>query len=466
MIIRNSLIRSMINKGLALLVLSLLLSACVSASNKQFNLSQDSLKLGDYNSAFNHAAQSLEHEINNKKTLATFPGISQAAFNYHLSQAKNSAMNKQWDQTVQHYNAIASMQGRIEAIQVRLNAYIALEQKNSAREMDPIQAVLAITSPDVREANRGAKKSAADDHYQRALSLAQSKQYRDAVAEFKHTNSFIRCYRDACILSEKYQQLADKADALRYYNQGQMAASHGEYRNAQHAFSESIKYIPGFRDADKLAAHYRQLANMQDADIHYQRGLAQAEAGHYRLAANAFSRAIDFVTNYKNSQQLFRHYQRLANEDDAAAHYNHALSHLDQDEFLLAAAEFRRADQFVPGFRDALQQARWADALVPPDLYQIKELVIHEIQDHGMQARWYGNYTRKDFVSMSLGHVVVKEGHFKRHRGVWIYPVYIEMSGVLQSHDGVRRPIATSTTERFILHRNKHGQWEAEFRHR
>ena len=463
--VRNNFIRSMMRRGLTLLLLSLLLSGCVSASNKQFNLSQDSLKVGDYNSAFDHAARSLDHEIDNKKTQAIFLDLSEAAFNYHLSQAKQNAMNNQWDQTVQHYDAIASMQGRIETVQLRLKSYVVLEKKIRAKDMWLIQAVLAITSPDVRDANIDAKNAAAADHYKRALSHAKAKQYRDAVAEFNHTNRFVSCYRDACDLSKKYHRLADKADALRYYNLGLTAASLEEYRNAQHAFNESIKYIQGFRDAGKLASHYKHLADMQDAGIHYQRGLTEAEAGHYRLAAKAFSKAIGFVSDYKESQQLLRHYRRLANETDASAHYNHALSHMDRDEFLLAAAEFRRADQFVPGFRDALQQARWADDVVPPGLYRVKALVIHEIQDHGMQPHWFGNYTRKDFISMKLGHVIVKQGHFKRHRGVWVYPVYIEMSGVLHGHDGVQRPIASSVNERFILYRNKHRQWEAEFKY-
>jgi len=455
----------MVGRGLTLLLFSLLVSGCVSASNKQFNLSQDSMKIGDYNRAFDHAAMSLEHEIDNRKTLAVFPNLSKAAFHYHLGQAKQNAQNNQWDQTVQHYDSIASMQSRIEAIQVRLKSFVALERKINAKEMDLVQAVLAITSPDVMDANRDAKRAAAADHYKRALSHANAKQYRDAVREFNTTNQFVSCYQEACTLSRKYRQLADQADALGYYNQAKVAATRGEYRNASHAFAESIKYVPAFRDAGKLAAHYKSLADMQDAGIHYQQGLTEAEAGHYRFAANAFAQSITFVANYKDSQRLLNHYTRLANEEDASNHYKRAFSHVDQEEFLLAATEFRKADQFIPGFRDALQQARRADEAVPPDMYKVKELVIHEIQDHGMQPHWYGNYTQKDFVSMKLGHIIVNKGHYKRHKREWVYPVYIEMSAVIRGHDGVHRPLATSVTEMFTLYRDEHRQWESEFRH-
>jgi len=465
MMAHSSFTISIIHKVLAVLFLSLLVSGCTSVSNKQLELSQQSLKSGDYSGAFDHAAQSLESEIDNSKTQAIFPDISRAAFNDHLSQAKQNEQINQWDAVVQHYESVVAMQGRIEAIQLRLKTFMALEKKISAKEIGLIQAILNIQLSDVAAANQHAKGKAAENHYQRALSQAKVKQYRAAVSEFNRSSQFVSCYQDACRLSKKYKLLADQADALRYYKLGQAAAARDEYRNASHAFNQALTFIASFRDAGKLAAHYKSLADYQDAAMHYQEGQVEAEMGHYRLAAGAFSQAVRFVANYKDAQRLLLHYTRLANEEDASEHYSRALSHIDQDEFLLAAAEFRKADQFIPGFRDALQQARWADDAVPPDMYKVKELVIHEIQDHGMQPRWYGNYTQKDFVSMKLGHVIVRKGHFKRHRSIWAYPVYIEMSGVVKGHDGVQHPLATSVIERFTLYRNKHGQWEAEFKH-
>ncbi len=463
--IHNNLNILMMTRIIALLFLVLFVSGCVSASNKQFDLSQDSLKAGDYNGAFTHAAQSLEIEIDNEKTQAVFPDLSKAAFNYHLSQSKQNEQNNQWDPAVGHYESVVSMQGRIEAIQLRLKSYVALEKKISAKEMARIQAILDLNAPDVAAANRHAKKSAAAAHYKTALSYAKVKQFRDAVSEFNASSQFVSCYQDACLLSKKYKLLADQGDALAYYNLGKGAASRDEYRNASHAFTQALTFIPAFRDAATLAAHYKGLADHQDAAIQYAQGLAEAEVGHYRLAANAFSSAIGFVYDYKDSQQLLNHYTTLANEQDASLHYNRALNHVDQNNFAQAAREFRQANHFVPGFRDALRQARWADRAVPPDVTRIKDMVIHEIQDHGMQPRWYGNYTQKDFVSMKLGHIIVKEGRYKRHKEVWAYPVYIEMSAVVRGHDGANRPLSTSTTEMFTLYRNKHRQWEAEFRH-
>lgn len=465
MMVDSSFTISMIHKFVTMLFVLLLFSGCTSVSNKQLELSQQSLKSGDYSGAFDHAAQSLESEIDNLKTQAIFPDISRAAFNDHLSQAKHYEQINQWDAAVQRYESVVSMQGRIEAIQLRLKNFMALEKKISAKEIALIQAILHIQWPDVTAANQHAKGNAAGEHYQRALSHAKVKEYRAAVSEFNRSSQFISCYQDACRLSKKYKLLADQADALRYYKLGETAAARDEYRNASHAFNQALTFIASFRDAGKLARHYKNLADEKDAAIQYAQGLAEARLGHYRLAANAFSNAIGFVSHYKDAQRLLLHYTRLANEEDASEHYSRALGYVDQDEFLMAATEFRKANQFIPGFRDALQQARWADDAIPPEMYQVKRLVMQEIQDHGMQPRWYGHYTQKDFVSMKRGNVIVKQGHYKRHRKEWVYPVYIEMSGVVKDQAGVQHPLATSVTEMFTLYRNEHRQWEAEFKH-
>lgn len=456
------------SRNMMLMVLTtLIVSACTSTSDKQFKLSQENLKSGNYSAAFDHAAQSLDAEIGNKKTQAIFPQIAKSAFDLHLSQIDIQEESKAWDNAVAHYEGMVSMQGEIESIQRALKAYISEQKKISSEDMAAMQAILDLTWPDIKARHLQARNAAAEAHYQRGKSLASADQYRDAVIAFKAALQFVPYYKDAITLAASFKHKADLADALHYYEVGQEAVEKQAYREAAKAFQDSAQYIADFRDARELANRYNHLANEQDAELHYQRGLDQANQAYYRAAAQAFERANSFVNGYRDSINLYRHYTQLANEDDASRYYKRALNALDQDRFYDAANEFRAANRSVPGFRDALDQAQRAEYIIPPSANTVINLVTQEIYDKGIQRRWFGDNSNAKFISTQLIQVRIQNrGSYNRHQGAWPYQIYIEVSGVVEDNVGNQIPISSAAYEAFILYRGHSGNWDADFQHR
>jgi len=450
-----------------IIIMALTASSCTSISDKQYQLSQKSMKSGDYHSAFEYAARSLNAEINNEKTQLIFPQITYEALQYHFNEINQLEHSEAWGGAVLHYQQIDSIRGSIQAIQQALNTYAASQKNLKEQDNNRIQAILKLTVPDTKNAHYQARIHAAQKHYTQALNLAQAGKYRQAVAEFNLIEQYIRNYKDTLNLSIHYEQLADQDDAMMYYQAGTQAAKRGAYRDAAQAFTHALSYVSNFRDAYELSVRYRHLADKQDAEKHYQLGLSAAQRGQYRDAAKQLQRADSFIAGYKDTRNLYHHYTQLANEQDASLHYSLALNKVNQGRFAEAAREFRAANHFIPGFRDAISQAQWAEYFIPPSYYQVKKLIIHEINEYGVQPQWFSGYQYKRFMSTQLNALTqINRGRFNSQRRGWNYQVSMQISAVILDDDSDESyAISTQAYESFFLYRNRSGAWEAEFRH-
>ncbi|MBL4775921.1 MAG: hypothetical protein JKY87_07725, partial [Mariprofundus sp.] len=130
-------------KYFIVVALLLLLSGCVSASNKQLKLAQQSMAQGNYTQAFDQAAQSLQSDIANHKAIALFPGIVQNAYSQKQGEIQQHQIRQHWDQAAYGYDRIVSMNYTVQRIQAQLNVY-GQTVNTSASKRQAMNDVLAL----------------------------------------------------------------------------------------------------------------------------------------------------------------------------------------------------------------------------------------------------------------------------------------------------------------------------------
>jgi len=141
-------------------------------------------------------------------------------------------------------------------------------------------------------------------YYGRAVQAVQQRDYRAASIAFARADGFIPGYRDAYTLAAKYKTLADRADALLRYQSGEQLAASQHYREAAAAFTEALSFVPGFRDASLLAARYTELANRADADRYYAQGVELMQADRFAEAARSFEQSDQFVPGFRDARVM------------------------------------------------------------------------------------------------------------------------------------------------------------------
>lgn len=446
-------------------LLLLWLAGCSVASNWELRQMNESLKAGDTLGAYNHAAEALRMTIDHREALALFPRINDQAFAAELDRAADLGRNGAWDQAVEQYNTIETMKATRSGLQGKLESYLAEKRSVDADLRVLIDRVLAISGPDVAAAVADARDHAADQYYGRAESLAAGDQYRQASGEFLRSLDYVPGYRDAVAQAAKYKRLADEQDALLNYGRGVAAAARGDYRAAQHAFTAALGFVPDYRDAALLAGRYKQLADQADALLNYQQGEHYASMGDYRAAAAAFTRADGFVPGYRDALHLMHHYSRLADEQEASHHYSEAMNHLNRDEFAAAAEEFRTADRVLPGYMDARRRAHWSERRIAPAPATVQSLVLQEVNEEGVPAGWFGP-GQHGRVEDRRAVAVEIEGrpHYDRGRDGWIYDVDLKLAGRIDQGEQ-HIPVAAEIDRHMLIHRSGHGAWEAEQLH-
>lgn len=452
---------------LALLLGMSFIAACTSTSVRQYQLSESSFKQGQYAAAFDHAVQSLQADIHNSQSQLILPEATRAALDHGLMQADQFKRQQQWDQMVREYEQIERMGVQLQAIQHALNLEQQQKRMIPEKELQRIDAIQRLAIPSVNLELDQARGEAAEAHYRQGQQWATAGRYRDAVAAFKRAREYRPGYRDTLTLEARYQRKADLADAQRYYHQGEQAAAGKHYRQAAEAFQTVLSYVPDYRDAATLSVRYKSLADQQDAQRNYQLGLAEARQGHYRDAANAFAQANQFVSGYLDAANLYQHYTRLADEQDAALYYNDGLRYFDQDEFKEAAAAFRKSDEFVPGFRNAREMAEEAEYAIAPRDYRVINMIKKEINEHGAGHRWFKEHSRSRFISMQVDHIrILNVGRYDRLRHEWPYRMHLELSGVVENRAGQHERVSSEVNETFYLYRDRKGRWEIDYSYR
>jgi len=321
--------------------LALLLTSCATPSEQQFKLAQQSVQQGDYDTAFNQAAQSLQANIGNYKTISLFPGIAGQAYAQQLSQIDHYKQAHDWDKAAHNYDRISAMNRTLKQLQQAL-ALFANKVNTSKANRTAINSMLAIEVLDVGGQRNDAHKNAAEAHYASGQRYAKGGSFRRAQAEFAGALSFINPYRNAAAQAAKNGHLADLADAKMYYGRAVQAVQQQQYRAAANAFARSDEFIPGYRDAYALESKYKAMADQADALLQYESVKQLAAERKYRAAAAAFTKALSFVPGYRDASLLAARYTRIADRVDADRYYEQGVQLMQADRFTKAARSFKR----------------------------------------------------------------------------------------------------------------------------
>ena len=449
--------------NIAVVGLVLLLTGCATPSEQQFKLAQQSVQQGDYDAAFNQAAQSLQANIGNYKMIGLFPGITRQAYAQQLSQIDHYKQARKWDQAAHGYDRISAMNRTLKQLQQAL-ALFGNRVNTSKANRAAINSMLAIEPRDVDVQRNDAYKVAAEAHYANGQRYAKGGAFRQAQSEFAGVLSFINPYRDAGAQAAKNGHLADLADAKMHYRRAVQAVQQQHYRVAANAFARADGFIPGYRDAYALAAKYKAIADQADALIRYRRGKQLAAEHQYRAAATAFTKALSFVPGYRDASLLATRYSRLADRADAGRYYEQGIQLMQADRFAEAARSFARADQFVPGFRDARDMAERAESFVPPDSYQLRHIVQQSVHK-GIPLSWLHDVHRGYTEDVQIRSVsVLRQGRFNHRREFWPYRLRLSGTCKLEIARGNEQVVGFDTIVDYRLFRNDFGDWQADFR--
>jgi len=440
----------------------LLLTACVSASNKQLKLAQQSVAQGNYAQAFDQAAQSLQTDIGNHKTIALFPGIVQHAYTQKLGEIQQHQSRQHWDQAAYGYDRMVAMNQAVQGIQTQLNTY-AQKANTSASKREAMKRLLALSGHDVSAQRDDVYGKAAAAHYVRGKQYVAAQQHRQANRAFRQALTFIADYQDAISLAASSKRLADLADASKYYGQALAAVKQQQHRTAARAFARAVSFVADFRDAAQLAVKYKTMADQQDALLRYNEGHRLAQDHQYRAAGKAFREVSSFVPGYRDATHLSGYYMDLANKEDARQYYSKAMRLMDRQDFSRAARAFDKANQFVAGYRNAREMAAKARSQIAPASHQLQRMVQASVK-YGIPLTWlhdvHQGYTEEvKITSVS----VMQRGRFNSRHEYWPYRLHLRGTCELEISESNEQDMSFDTVIDYRVFRDDFGNWKATF---
>jgi len=438
------------------------LAGCATVTEQQLKLARQSVRLGDYAQAFDQAARSLTARIANFQTIALFPEISTHAYHDKLTEIERYKVRQNWDQVAYGYDRIIAMNQMVRQLQQALAAYTA-KLRISATHQQAVNRLLAIQGVDVSAEHAASRDKAAAAHYARGKQLFASGSYRQAKAEFSRSLSFISPYHDADALARESGHRADLADAKQYYGQAAVAVQQHRYRAAAVAFAKAYGLIPDYRDAGLLAAKYKHIADQADALASYENGDALAQSHQYRAAVRAFNQAQLFVPGFRDASERAAYYTGLANREEARRYYNRGMDLMDAQAYGRAAQAFEQADRIVPGFRDAEAMADRARAIVPPGAYQLQGLVQASV-NKGIPLSWLDDVHQgyaEDVVVTGVR--VERRGYFNERHEFWPYKLRVSGRYTLETAAGKEQARSFNTSVDYRIFRDDFGDWKATF---
>jgi len=236
------------------------------------------------------------------------------------------------------------------------------------------------------------------------------------------------------------------------------------YRVAAIAFAKADGLIRGFKDARMLAVKYKAVADQEDALANYLEGERLVESHHYRGAAVAFAKAAEFVPGFRDADQLAAHYTDLADRDDARSYYRKGERLMDRQEFDQAAIAFDQADRFVPGFRHAREMAERARSYIAPEFFELRGLIQKSVKN-GIPLNWLKDVHHGYTEHVKISNIrIIRQGRFNRVHEYW--PYRLQVTGVCDLEDakGNEQKLSFDNIVDYRVYRNDFGEWYATFR--
>ncbi len=141
-------------------------------------------------------------------------------------------------------------------------------------------------------------------YYGYGVQDVQNHQHRAASIAFAKADEFIHGFKNAHLLAIKYKNIADQEDALTHYVKGEQLAANQDYRSAVKEFEVSRSFVADFRDVHRLIPHYTDLANRADALKHYQQAMHHMDQYKFSQAATEFDQANAFLPGFRDATEM------------------------------------------------------------------------------------------------------------------------------------------------------------------
>lgn len=431
-----------------LLILPLLLLSCASVGERKAKDAEQSYAQGNYDSAFNSGYESLVADAWDDRPIRIFPDLVQQVRRLHHEKIRTNT-NRDWDSVALSYARLQEVNERVRTIQQWHQA----EQQQGGKRFDrnvssaELERIAALPIETLEPESTHAHQQAATVHYNKGLHHATQQVYRQAVTEFRTALRFVAGFRDAENKAWRNEQLANKQDAKRAYNQGVKLASQQQYRAAQHAFERVSSFVPGYRDSSALSNRYRNLADHQDAKIRYDQALGYAANSQYRLAAQILTECLTFVPDYKDAVQKKLHFSQKADSKEAGESYEQGLKHMLDQQYKAAERAFTHAHQLVPGFKDASQRAEVARESIPPSKHEIHRAISASLTN-AVPLSWVGaRHGHTEDVRIHRQNIVW-QGPYNSRYHFWLVRVELEGNCELErkNHPDQTLPFAVTAT--------------------
>lgn len=286
------------------LILIVLLSACASVSVRKYEAAKAAFDSQNYDVALDNVTESLVSDIKNKESIILFPSVCEKTYEYHVANAQQYENAKNWDDAAKEYDRLTSINQDVDKVVELVKAEYYGENKNEIK--DSTDKIIAIKKLDVDKRKANTYGKAADLHYKEGARLAKENKYREAADEFTKTLSYMDNYKDAAVLKEKFITMANENDAKICYDKGITFVKTKDYRNASEQFNAANTYIQHYKDSEQLSIKYKNMADEQDAKVHYEKGLELIKNQNYSKAYEELVAANNYIDGYKDSTALIK----------------------------------------------------------------------------------------------------------------------------------------------------------------
>jgi len=186
-------------------------------------------------------------------------------------------------------------------------------------------------------------------------------------------------------------------------------------------------------------------------------------AGQERLreAVKEFRETLTFIPKFRDAKELADKYEKIANEQDAKTHYERGMSLMNQYKFKEAEAEFSKVNEYVRGYKDALQLQTRCKEAIPNDKQII--LAIARCLQSEIPVSWVGNLLGGRNARVSTVRVQ-KIGIYNERYGYW--PMKIRVAGTCALNDPFNqgKTVRFDRVSDFLLYRDDYGEWQARLR--
>ena len=240
--------------GLVALLSLVFLVGC-SAVGGVIKRGDQAMEAGNTYVAANAYLDALDLKPGNAKAMAKLSACSESAYEQKLKLAEGYQDQGSLEDALAEYEA--------------LHGFIQKLRRYNVLNFVPI---------DTKEAIRNVSAGAAEKHYTRAEDLFNSKDYTQAIEEYKAALALTRPYKEAnAKIAESYYQLAEAATYA------------SRYRSAAKTYQKALEAVRGYKDASVLAA-----------SLYYHLGNYFLQEGYCRNAYDDFDRVREIMPQYED----------------------------------------------------------------------------------------------------------------------------------------------------------------------